>query len=252
MEGEELASLAKREGALSSKVTQFEKLAHAIARRHQRRVAAPSPTAPGLHARPAAAADSGGGGGGGGADASAEEKQLEHANDLRVEIEEALASLETEVERLSAAQSARGGGDAASYRLHSLADRVSEVGKAFRRARSALQQAVERAELLGAARDGEGKRDNEELLLGERAALQRSIRIADDFLGMGLEARKSLSAQQSLLATAQNKLHAAASMFPGVNRLVRSISNYRNRDTIVLAFVMACCLLFTFIYLTSH
>lgn len=85
-------------------------------------------------------------------------------------------------------------------------------------------------------------------LLRERTAIQSSSITMDDVIGQADAVNRNLKEQRQVFEGVGDKLVDLASKFPVVNGLLKAISRKKSKDTIVLASVIAACLLFLIVY----
>lgn len=65
------------------------------------------------------------------------------------------------------------------------------------------------------------------------------------------ETKESLERQREMFESIGGKLGFLMERFPAVNKLIKDISASKHRDNIVLAFVIASCMFFTFFYVMA-
>ena len=129
----------------------------------------------------------------------------------------------------------------------------------FRRTQQNIQAAIARNELMSGARDrsrgGEDGTDTmkgrTEQLLREERGLNHSIRMTDDVIASAVAARDSLLNQGQIFSGVSRKMKQLETIFPVVGKLMNNISCKHQRDMIVLACVIASCMIFTFLYIMS-
>ncbi|KAL3901894.1 MAG: hypothetical protein SGCHY_000254 [Lobulomycetales sp.] len=83
--------------------------------------------------------------------------------------------------------------------------------------------------------------------LSERSRIDSSHALADQVLQQAYETQESLNMQHSLLSNAQGRMTAIASRIPVVNTLLGRIKSKKTRDTVVLGFVISCCICVLFL-----
>lgn len=131
----------------------------------------------------------------------------------------------------------------------------SDATGEFRRTKQNIQAALARNELMGGAgrggRDGHSLRPRTEQLLREGHSLHQSLKLTDDALDSVIQARESLGNQRLTLMGVTGKLKSLSAKFPVIGQLMNRISCKHQRDMIVLASVIAVCMIFTFVYVMS-
>lgn len=70
--------------------------------------------------------------------------------------------------------------------------------------------------------------------------------IADDLISRAYETRDNLLAQRSTLQSAGTRLTNTLSTIPGVNVLISKINTRRKRDALILATLIAVCIVLLF------
>merc|ERR1711871_986996 len=132
-------------------------------------------------------------------------------------------------------------------------DIYNEYRQDFARNRNTLQQKKDSFVLFGHLNvNRKGNRDQSsahEQLLRERSAIQNSSQAIDRLLDEASAANIRLKNQGTSLTGTQRRLVGILKKIPGVDSLVTRISRRRNRDTMILAAVIAVCFLFTLWYL---
>jgi golgi SNAP receptor complex member 1 len=133
-----------------------------------------------------------------------------------------------------------------------LADLRSDLEKSTQ----TVRRASERRELLqGAApspliASGNGGNDPAmDHLLRERSHIQNSMSAANNVLGQAESVRTNLRYQGQSLRGAQGMMLQLTSNIPGLNSLVENIRRRRGRDDMVVAGVIATCVVFTLWYM---
>ena len=136
-----------------------------------------------------------------------------------------------------------------------LRDKLADHRRDLARLRSTLQEARDRANLLGSVRDDISRYRAEnpaaaeaEYMLEERARLDRSHDVADSVLSQAYAIQDSFALQRERLANINRRITLAASQVPGINTLIGRISAKRRRDGIIMgSFIAFCFLLFWFL-----
>lgn len=124
----------------------------------------------------------------------------------------------------------------------------------FEKSRQAHTRKVERAKLL----EGASPNTNSSLnidqngmdhLMRERNHIHNSQNAAASVIHQATEIRNDLRNQGLSLGRAQSMMGAIASNIPGINTLVEKIKRKRSKDDMIVACVIASCVLFTLWYL---
>ncbi|KAK3311285.1 uncharacterized protein B0T15DRAFT_507860 [Chaetomium strumarium] len=135
-----------------------------------------------------------------------------------------------------------------------LRDKLSEHRRDLARLRTTLQEARDRANLLGSVRDdisayraANPAAAEAEYMLDERARLDRSHDVADSVLSQAYAVQDSFTLQRETLANINRRITLAASQVPGINTLIGRISAKKRRDGIIMgSFIALCFLVFWF------
>lgn len=121
----------------------------------------------------------------------------------------------------------------------------------FEKARQAYVRKQERAKLMEGARTGNNGDVNDpgmEHLLRERNHIGNSLNAAATVISQASEVRSDLKAQGLTLGRVQSTMGMISNNIPGLNTLVDKIRRKRNKDQVILAGVIASCILFTLWY----
>jgi hypothetical protein len=188
------------------------------------------------------------GGGSGGAAAFASADALEHeisslldqyAQLVGVRMDACLASCDAE-EKSGAVFARR------------LRDGLQQDRAEFCRMRGSLQRRRDRAELFGSlggsarSKGAGGGGDAQSQLLRERTSIRSASSGASSVIEQAQETHRALRTQRSVFVAARHKLDDVSRTFPRVGKVIDAIKSKRNRDTIVIGFVIACCIFFLF------
>ena len=160
------------------------------------------------------------------------------------------------LEPSSAASSTNG------YTLQRYRAILHDYSNEFRKTREHLAAARQRAELLlpassptAAASHGSPSssslRPRSEQLIREKSSLHVSLRMTDELLQQASEGREALLSQSSMFQAMRGRLSGVRAKFPVVNSLMGRIERQRKKDVIVIAAVLATCIIFTFLYIAS-
>ena len=170
-----------------------------------------------------------------------------------------VTDLESLLQRLADVSTAMAGavkGGVGDSRAHTLArhkDIYAEYQSELRRAKNAVQQSRESAELLGSGRvsgglngggDHFGDSSAGSQLMRERGTIMSSTSKVDDVIGQAQATAAALVNQREIFQNVNRNLDAIGSRFPMVNNLLQAIRRKRSKDTMVLATVVAICTAF--------
>jgi Golgi SNAP receptor complex protein 1 len=123
----------------------------------------------------------------------------------------------------------------------------------FEKSRQAHQRKQERAKLLAGARTsldaGSGDDPAMDHLLRERNHIGNSMNAAASVINQASEVRAELRNQGVSLQNSQSTMGRIMGNIPGINTVVERIRRKRSKDDMILAGVIASCILFTLWYL---
>ncbi|CAM9333381.1 unnamed protein product [Scytosiphon promiscuus] len=167
---------------------------------------------------------------------------------LAGEIDQLLSGLGECNERMGV-QVAKGGRKADSAMLQRYREILFDFSTEFKKTSAALQRKRETTELFKSSRPdrgGAGQGDLEqEHLLREQNAIHSSLQSATGVLGQAAEARESLRHQRATLGAASSTLSSMQNRFPAINRVVEAIQKKKAKDRLIIAAVIAGCILFS-------
>jgi Golgi SNAP receptor complex protein 1 len=123
----------------------------------------------------------------------------------------------------------------------------------FEKSRQAHQRKQERAKLLAGARTSLDAGNGDDLamdhLLRERNHIGNSMNAAASVINQASEVRSELRSQGQSLQNSQSTMGRIMGNIPGINTIVERIRRKRSKDDMILAGVIASCILFTLWYL---
>lgn len=146
------------------------------------------------------------------------------------------------------------GTDSNAYIVSKSRTVAHENSTEFHRTQQNIQAAIARSELMGGSSRREADqslRPRTEQLLREEHSLHQSLRLTDEALSSAVAARDSLFAQGAVFTGVGQKLTKLGTMFPIVGQLMNRIGCKQQRDTIVMACVIATCIILIFLYIMS-
>jgi len=126
-------------------------------------------------------------------------------------------------------------------------DILADYTKDFKRTKSSLREAEQRANLLGSVREeisafkASTSSSTSEQLLAERSKIDSSHRMADEVLGQAFETRYEFQRQRSTLTSVSSRMGGVLSQVPGINSLIGMINSRRRRDSVILGSVICAC-----------
>ena len=125
----------------------------------------------------------------------------------------------------------------------------------FEKSRQAHTRKMERAKLMEGASANRRKSPLEidnmgmDHLMRERSHISNSQSAAAAVINQAVEIRNDLRSQGFSLGRAQGAMGQIANNIPGINTLVEQIRKKRSKDDMIVAGVIASCILFTLWYL---
>ncbi|TPX37204.1 hypothetical protein SmJEL517_g00838 [Synchytrium microbalum] len=131
-------------------------------------------------------------------------------------------------------------------------DILFDYGKEFKKTKSNITSAREHAELLNSVRDDissfKSSRSPEDFLLSERNKIDNSHNMADIVLEQAYETRSNLSSQRASLLGTRGRMGGVLSRFPMITSLISKINTRKRRDSLIMAGVVAACIIFLMMY----
>ncbi|KAK4237869.1 hypothetical protein C8A03DRAFT_44336 [Achaetomium macrosporum] len=184
-------------------------------------------------------------------------KPTEEEKNAEAKVQELLDKRETVIGQLGRLLDSEATLTSSALKQNNLAllrDKLSEHRRDLARLRTTLQEARDRANLLGSVRDdisayraANPAAAEAEYMLDERARLDRSHDVADSVLSQAYAVQDSFALQRETLASINRRITLAASQVPGINTLIGRISAKKRRDGIIMgSFIALCFLVFWF------
>jgi len=141
--------------------------------------------------------------------------------------------------------------------MHAVArhrDALQDYSRDFQRARSSVQSALDKANLLGSVRNDinaykTAHASDEAALLAERGQIDNSHRMTDDILAQAHETRAEFSRQRTSILGMNTRMAGVINALPGINSLAQMIQTRRRRDNLILGIVVGVCLLLLLSYM---
>ncbi|KAK4099765.1 V-snare-domain-containing protein [Parathielavia hyrcaniae] len=192
-------------------------------------------------------------------------KPTEEEKSAESKVQELLDKRETVIAQLGRLLDSEAALTSSALKQNNLAllrDKLSDQRRDLARLRRTIQEARDRANLLGSVRDdisayhraaanhpggAAGAEAEAEYMLGERARLDRSHDAADSVLSQAYAVQDSFALQRETLASINRRITLAASQVPGISTLIGRISAKKRRDGIIMgSFIAVCFLVFWF------
>ena len=148
------------------------------------------------------------------------------------------------------------GSNGSNSRAHVLArhrDILHDFTQEYKRLSNIAGAARDRADLLGSSMKGgsasnAGTNSTTGLLLRERSTLDRSSSAIDTVVAQAYGVASHLGQQRQLFDALDSKLTSLGAKFPVVNSILNAVRRRKNRENVILASVMAVCVLLILIY----
>ncbi|KAH7731325.1 CBN-GOS-28 protein [Aphelenchoides avenae] len=141
-----------------------------------------------------------------------------------------------------------------TYRRHR--EILRDYNTEFNRAHTNITSQLEREDLLsggGSSADGGFALNNRsrstELLLRENDRINSCDRLLDEQMSLASSLKENLYGQRSGLGDITVRLHQMTKKYPAINNLMQKIRMKKRKDTLILAGVIASCLIFFFLYI---
>jgi len=139
--------------------------------------------------------------------------------------------------------------------LSLLRDKLTAHQRDLARLHSTLQDARNRANLLGSVRDdisayraANPEAAEADYMLDERGRIDRSHDVADSVLSQAYAVQDGFALQRERLANINRRITLAASQVPGINALMGRISAKKRRDGVVLGGFIAFCFMMVWFF----
>jgi len=131
--------------------------------------------------------------------------------------------------------------------------KLASFNQEFNRIKAQINTAREHAELLTSVRKDISQYKNSvgsrtDNLLRERGAIHSADRLADVVIGQALETKEALASQRNVITGAIGKLRNLGRAFPGIGKLMNSITRRKKRDLIILASFISLCMFLLLFY----
>lgn len=179
---------------------------------------------------------------------------------LRHDIQRTLTTLQDLVTVQLQPAAERQGGQSSILLVKRYREILFDLSGDFEKSRLAHQRKVERQRLMEGARTsldsgnvggggGDGRDVGMDHLMRERNHIGNSINAASSVISQATEIHSDLRSQGLSLGRVQSTMGRIAGNIPGINTLVENIRRKRSKDDMIVAGVIASCILFTLWYL---
>ena len=170
---------------------------------------------------------------------------------LRHDIQRTLTTLQDLISGKMQPASERVGSQNAALLVKRYREILFDLSGDFEKSRQAHVRKQERAKLMEGARTASGNDADPAMdhLLRERNHIHNSLNTAASVIAQASEVRADLRTQGLSLGRVQSTMGQIAGNIPGINTLVEKIRRKRSKDDMIVAGVIATCILITLYYL---
>ncbi|KAI9481694.1 MAG: hypothetical protein EXX96DRAFT_567674 [Benjaminiella poitrasii] len=134
-------------------------------------------------------------------------------------------------------------------------DILYDYTKEFRRVKSNIKMARDKANLLNQVQDEirtfnsrNNNGDNADYYLTERNRIESSHRMTDMVLEQAYATRQDISHQGRMMHGVNQRVGNIVNRIPGINNLITRINTRRKRDTLIMAGVISTCSILIILY----
>ncbi|XP_005093915.1 Golgi SNAP receptor complex member 1 isoform X2 [Aplysia californica] len=134
-------------------------------------------------------------------------------------------------------------------------DILQDYSHEFQKTSANISQMREREDLLGSVRrdisaykNSSGLNRRSDLYLKENEHIRNSERLVDEQISIAIATKENLQSQSRFLTSITQKVNTLANRFPVINSLVQRINLRKRRDSIILALVIAVCIILLILY----
>lgn len=134
-------------------------------------------------------------------------------------------------------------------------DILNDYTQEFNKAKTNIRTSRERAELLTSVqRDINSYRNSskttraQDLYLKENDHINSSTRLADDTIGLAVNAKEALILQRGIVGSISSRVSAIGGKFPALNSIMQKVNFRKRRDGLILAGVVATCIILLILY----
>lgn len=175
---------------------------------------------------------------------------------MAMEIEQLLAKLTGVNDMMANHKEAINGPSSAIHTLQRHRDILQDYNREFAKTKSNIMAHRQREDLIGSVRrdidayknSGGANSRRTDLYLKENEHLRNSDRLASEAIDIALTTKENLGSQRKIFKTITTRLNDLANRFPALNNLVRKIKLRKQRDSIIIATVVAVCIILILIY----
>jgi Golgi SNAP receptor complex protein 1 len=170
---------------------------------------------------------------------------------LRHDIQRTLTTLQDLITTQLQPASERAGSQNATLLVKRYREILFDLSGDFEKSRQSHVRKQERAKLMEGARSSSTEQVDPamEHLLRERNHIHNSLNSASAVVAQASEVRSDLRNQGLSLGRVQSTMGRIMGNIPGINTLVENIRRKRSKDDMIVAGVIASCILFTLWYL---
>ncbi|VDI36027.1 golgi SNAP receptor complex member 1 [Mytilus galloprovincialis] len=183
----------------------------------------------------------------------------EHMFDtMAMEIEQLLSKLQDVNDRMSDYTQNISMSSPSAALLHTLQrhrDILQDYSHEFHKTKANISAIREREDLLGSVRrdisaykNSSGLNRRTDMYLKEHDHIRSSEKMIDDQISIAIATKENLQSQRKVLGTITQKMNSLANRFPLINTLMQKINLRKRRDTIILASVIATCVIILLLY----
>lgn len=175
---------------------------------------------------------------------------------MAMEIEQLLAKLTGVNDMMSNHNEALNGTSSAIHTLQRHRDILQDYNQEFGKTKANIVAHREREDLIGSVRrdidayknsSGANSRRTD-LYLKENEHLRNSDRLAGEAIDIAMATKENLGSQRKIFKNMTTRLNDLANRFPALNSLVRKIKMRKQRDSLIIASVIAVCIILLLLY----
>ncbi|KAI7880418.1 V-snare-domain-containing protein, partial [Lichtheimia hyalospora FSU 10163] len=127
-------------------------------------------------------------------------------------------------------------------------DILLDYNKEFRRVKSNIKAAQDRANLMNQVQDeirifNTTNESGSDYYLSERNRIEGSHRMTDMILEQAYATRQDIAHQGRMLRNINSRVGGVIGRIPGINNLISRINTRRKRDTLIMAGVISTCII---------
>ncbi|KAM7190345.1 hypothetical protein V8F20_009740 [Naviculisporaceae sp. PSN 640] len=186
-------------------------------------------------------------------------KPTEEEKNTETKLQELLDKRETVIAQLGRLLDSEATLTSSALKQNNLAllrDKLADHRRDLTRLRAHLQEARDKANLLGSVRDdisayraANPEAAEADYFLDERSRVDNSINAADSVLSQAYAVRDDFARQREIMGNINRRITHAASQVPGINTLIGRISAKKRRDGIIMGSFIAFCFVVFWMFL---